>query len=61
MNTIMVSLLSEGVKLVTVPKFSPDIFLKVLNEYHPTFAYLVPPISKHPDYRQNHRDNTQIN
>ncbi|KAF2878839.1 hypothetical protein ILUMI_27328 [Ignelater luminosus] len=40
----MLNMLSTGCKLVTIPKFGPQIFLNVLKEHRPTFGYLVPPI-----------------
>jgi len=44
MTTIMVMGLHLGHKIVTVPKFEPDMYIKALINYRPTFLNLVPPL-----------------
>ncbi|KAF2878840.1 hypothetical protein ILUMI_27558, partial [Ignelater luminosus] len=43
-TVVMLNMLSTGCKLVTIPKFGPQVFLNVVKEHRPTFGYLVPPI-----------------
>ncbi|XP_070575435.1 uncharacterized protein [Ptychodera flava] len=44
--------LKQGVKLITAPKFDPETFLRIVQEYKASRLYLVPPIlvflAKHP-------------
>lgn len=40
----LLSKLALGTQLVTLPKFSPDTFLNVLDKYKATILHLVPPI-----------------
>lgn len=47
LSVILLNMLSQGCKLVTVPKFSSHMFLKVLEIYKPSILYAVPPISKY--------------
>lgn len=42
----LVSKLSIGAKLVTLPKFNPDTYLDVLEKEKATVLHLVPPIGK---------------
>ena len=44
MNTIMTLGLHLGTKTVTVPKFEPELYLKALSTYKPTYLVLVPPL-----------------
>ena len=44
MDVIMLSSLHAGSKLVTLPKFSPDIFLSVIQKYKTNLIHLVPPL-----------------
>ena len=44
MNTIMTLGLHLGTKTVTVPKFEPELYLKALSTYKPTYLALVPPL-----------------
>jgi len=52
MNTIMTVGLQIGAKIVTVPRFEPEMYLKALVTYRPTWLNLVPPLvsflSTHP-------------
>lgn len=41
---LMLSKLSLGTKLVTLPKFTPDSYLKMLDEHKATVLHIVPPI-----------------
>ncbi|KAK4887093.1 hypothetical protein RN001_003364 [Aquatica leii] len=45
-------------KIVTVPKFKPDVFVNVLNKYNPTILVAVPPIllfmTDHESVKQKH-------
>lgn len=38
--------LAHGCKLVTLPSFTPENYLNVLEKYKPTVLYLVPPIGR---------------
>jgi len=44
MTTIMIMGLYLGLKVVTLPKFEPDMFIKALSTYRPTLLNLVPPL-----------------
>jgi len=44
MNTIMTCGLQAGVKVVTLPKFEPEMYIKALATYKPTWLPLVPPL-----------------
>jgi len=44
MTAIMVTGLHLGHKVVTLPKFEPDMYLKALISYRPTYLNLVPPL-----------------
>jgi len=44
MNTIMTIGLLNGVKIVTNPKFDPEMYLKSLVEHKPSYLALVPPL-----------------
>lgn len=46
LNVIMLSKLSIGVKLITVPQFRPDDLVKALCEYKSTMLNVVPPIGR---------------
>jgi 4-coumarate--CoA ligase len=52
MNTIMTMGLQVGAKIVTLPRFEPEQYLKALVTYKPTWLNLVPPLvsflSNHP-------------
>lgn len=42
----LLSKLAHGCKLVTLPRFSPDTYLDVLEKHNSSVLYLVPPISE---------------
>jgi len=44
MTFLMNLCLSRGVKVVTLPKFEPETFLKTLETYQPSYTALVPPL-----------------
>ena len=44
MNCIMIMGLRLGMKIITLPKFDPDLYLKALVTYKPTVLNLVPPL-----------------
>ncbi|XP_072050904.1 uncharacterized protein [Amphiura filiformis] len=50
--TISLASLKIGVKLVTLPQFEPEVFLKTIQDHKITIGYLVPPLvvflTKHP-------------
>lgn len=46
LTATLLSKLSMGSKLITLPKFSPDTFLNVLAKNSCTLLYLVPPMSE---------------
>lgn len=45
-TVLLVSKLSLGTQIVTLPRFQPDTFLKSIINYKATMLHLVPPISK---------------
>jgi acyl-CoA synthetase (AMP-forming)/AMP-acid ligase II len=52
MVVVMSWALSKGATVVTLPKFEMELFLKVMQDYKVSFAYLAPPLvlglAKHP-------------
>ena len=42
----LLSKLAHGCKLITLPTFTPDSYLNVLEKHNASVLYLVPPISK---------------
>ena len=44
METIMIYGLRYGCKIVTLPKFEPEMYIKSLVTYKPTILHLVPPV-----------------
>jgi len=58
MNTIMTLGLQIGAKIVTVPRFEPEMYLKCLVQYRPTWLNLVPPLvsflSTHPSVKSDY-------
>ena len=44
MNTIMLLGLRLGMKVITLPKFDPEMYVKALTAYKPTLLNLVPPL-----------------
>ena len=44
MNTIMLLGLRLGLKVITLPKFDPEMYVKALSAYKPTLLNLVPPL-----------------
>ena len=52
MQVLMNGAVSQGAACVTMPRFDLEAFLQILQDYHVTTAYLVPPIvlalAKHP-------------
>lgn len=44
MNTIMLLGLRLGMKVITLPKFDPEVYVKALSAYKPTLLNLVPPL-----------------
>jgi len=44
MTSVMLMGLYQGVKIVTLPKFEPDMFVKALVTYRPTILNIVPPL-----------------
>lgn len=47
MTMVMLSKLALGNKLVTLPKFTPESFLKSLDEHKATVLHIVPPIGNY--------------
>ncbi len=41
---LIIHALYRGAKVVVLPRFQPEFFLKVIQEHKITFAYVVPPI-----------------
>lgn len=58
MNVLMMSQMYLGCKMVTMPYFKPDLFLKVLVDYKGTSLFVVPPMAvflgKHPSVTPAH-------
>jgi len=58
MNTIMTVGLQIGAKIVTVPRFEPEMYIKALVTYRPTWLALVPPLvsflSTHPAVKSDY-------
>jgi len=44
MELVMIYGLRQGFKIVTLPKFEPETYIKALTTYRPTFLNLVPPL-----------------
>ncbi|XP_066601783.1 uncharacterized protein [Prorops nasuta] len=61
MNVIMLTSLTKGFKLVTLPKFVPELFIKVLENYKASVLYSVPPIilflAASPFVKKSHLEN----
>jgi len=58
MNVTMSNSLFNGGKMVTVPMFEPNMFLKTLVDYRPTYLHLAPPLvgflASHPAVTPEH-------
>lgn len=46
LTVLMISKLSQGVKTVTLPSFTPQTFMKSITEHKATLLHLVPPIGE---------------
>lgn len=46
LTACLISKLAHGAKLVTLPKFTPELYLGALDKFKTSVAYLVPPISE---------------
>ena len=46
LTVLMISKLSLGAKVVSLPRFQPDTFLNSLTDHKATLLHLVPPIGK---------------
>lgn len=44
---VVLHVLPLGCKVVTIPNFGTNIFIKMLEEHRPHVLYAVPPISKY--------------
>jgi len=44
MTTIMIMGLRIGMKIITLPKFDPEMYIRALSTYKPTLVNLVPPL-----------------
>lgn len=57
-NGILNICLKEGTHVVTLPKFSPEDYIKALIEYRPTYLFLVPSLllflATHPAVTKEH-------
>ncbi|CAB3255926.1 unnamed protein product [Arctia plantaginis] len=57
-NAVMINQMSMGAKLVTLPYFKPELFLKTLVQYKADCLFLVPPMAiflgKHPAVTPKH-------
>lgn len=64
MNGIVLPHLSSGSKLITVPKFTPDLFINVLEKNKVTSLFLVPPIliffNAHPLIKKRHLESMEL-
>jgi len=58
MNVTMSNMLWNGGKMVTVPMFEPNMYLKALLDHRPTFLHLAPPLvgflASHPAVTPEH-------
>jgi len=58
MNVTMSNILWNGGKMITVPMFEPNMFLKTLLDYRPTFLHIAPPLvgflATHPAVTEEH-------
>eukprot|EP00092_Neocalanus_flemingeri_P028236 GFUD01030662.1.p1 GENE.GFUD01030662.1~~GFUD01030662.1.p1 ORF type:complete len:562 (+),score=162.99 GFUD01030662.1:38-1723(+) len=63
MNVTMSNMLFNGGKMVTVPMFEPNMFLKTLLDHRPTFLHLAPPLvgflATHPAVTPEHLASVQ--
>lgn len=50
LTVTLISKLAHGCKIVTIPKFTPELYLSVLEKHSASVLYLVPPISKFNKY-----------
>ncbi|XP_076241582.1 uncharacterized protein LOC143183762 [Calliopsis andreniformis] len=61
MNAIVLPLLSKGAEIITLPKFTPDMFINVLMSHKVTAMFVVPPIlmffNAHPMIKKEYLDN----
>lgn len=50
--------LKEGLQIITVPKFTPQDYIKALVEYKPTYLFVVPSLllflASHPSVKREH-------
>lgn len=57
-NGIMNISLRDGQHLITIPRFTPEDYIKALTEYQPTFLFVVPSLllflATHPAVTKNH-------
>ncbi|CAH1173699.1 unnamed protein product [Phaedon cochleariae] len=57
------NLLSLGIKITTLPKFEPEMYIKSLRKYKPSTLYVVPPIAiflaKHPAVKPEDLDSVE--
>ncbi|XP_053608885.1 uncharacterized protein LOC128674409 [Plodia interpunctella] len=62
LSILMLHKLSQGLKLVTLPRFQPDTFLTALLEYRINMLYLAPPLAlflgSHPEVTEKHLEHT---
>lgn len=47
--TCITSMMTDGAKVVTLPKFTPDGYMNSLRDYRPHVLMIVPPIGKLPN------------
>lgn len=45
-NSLMLSQMTQGAKMVTLPYFKPELFLKTLVQHKAEVLFLVPPMGK---------------
>lgn len=57
-NSLMMNQMAQGVKLVTMPYFKPDLFLQTIVKYKAEVLFIVPPmvvfLGKHPAVKPEH-------
>ncbi|XP_022913292.2 uncharacterized protein [Onthophagus taurus] len=57
-NGILNTTLSQGVHIITLPKFTPEDYIKALEEFRPTFLFVVPSLllflASHPAITKDH-------
>lgn len=61
---IMIPNFINGAKIVTIPKYDANIFLRIVKEHRPTFLHLVPPVviqlNNHKECTPSHFESVRV-